>query len=676
MSLRGSQHRPLIFAIEDLHWIDRTSDNYLSFLGDALAGAAMLVLCTYRPGYRPPWIDKSYATQIGIRALSSSDSLAVVRSLLGEEDGTDEIGPTILGKAEGNPFFLEELSRVALQSPDLCRGPTVPETVQDVLVARIDRLPDVSKHVLQIAAVLGREAPLELLAALWQGPSLDTHLAELRRHEFLFERTGTNTPAYVFTHALTRDVAYAGLLTTQRQALHAAAGRSLEALYADRLERVYDRLAYHYAESTDSAKAVEYGMLVAMQAGRSYAHAEALSTLDKVLPHVERLPEQERDRQFFEVLNQQGTALFYLGQFQEVLNRLRPHEAQLNRLSDPSIASDYYSLLTTTSSFLGDRQGAPRYGQRALEEAERGGLRVAVGKAHVALTSEHYFSGRIREAIAHGRQAVAILDQTAEQALLATAHCYLGGAYLFASELDLALDSATRSCEIGQMIGDRRVQTVAGVVCSFAHTWRGAWDKAIEAGERALEMSPDPFETALALGAVGVAHLERGNVDKALEILEMAVEAATRFRSRQIQASWKAYLAEGYLMAGRLEAARTLGLEALQISRDTGYALGVGQAQRTLGRTAQATGMLEEAQTYLNQALEALTSVNARNLISRTYLDLASLANARGDREAMAASLQSAYSVFTALNAPHLVSHTERLAVESGITLRDSSASP
>jgi hypothetical protein len=91
-------------------------------------------------------------------------------------------------------------------------------------------------------AILGREAPLELLTAFWQGPSPGTHLAELRRHEFMFERTGTHPPAYVFTHVLTREVvAYAGLLSTQRQALQAAAGRCLETLYADRLERVYDR---------------------------------------------------------------------------------------------------------------------------------------------------------------------------------------------------------------------------------------------------------------------------------------------------------------------------------------------------------------------------------------------------------------------------------------------------
>jgi ATP/maltotriose-dependent transcriptional regulator MalT len=156
---------------------------------------------------------------------------------------------------------------------------------------------------------------------------------------------------------------------------------------------------------------------------------------------------------------------------------------------------------------------------------------------------------------------------------------------------------------------------------------------------------------------------------KALELLEKAVAAATRFRSRQIQASWKAYLAEAYLLNGRLEKARSLAREALEISLATAYALGVGTAQRTLGRIAQAAGTPDEAQAYLNQAVETLTTVNARYLIARAHLDLAFLASARGDRKAAASSLRAAHELFGALNAPNLVNRAEQLAAEFGLIL-------
>ena len=202
-----------------------------------------------------------------------TDSLAVVRSVFGDERASDVVTETILDKAEGNPFFLEELSRVVLDHPDIGHAPSIPETVQDVLTARIDRLPDDTKRLLRTAAVIGREVPLRVLRTVWQESAVEAHLAELRRQEFLFERAGNESAVYVFKHVLTREVAYQGLLISHRRAIHAAVGRALETFYADRLEQVYDQLAYHYADSADATKAVGYLMRLAKKAGRSYAHA-------------------------------------------------------------------------------------------------------------------------------------------------------------------------------------------------------------------------------------------------------------------------------------------------------------------------------------------------------------------------------------------------------------------
>jgi class 3 adenylate cyclase/tetratricopeptide (TPR) repeat protein len=672
MSVKGSQQRPLIFGIEDLHWVDRTSEEYLSFLVDGLAGASILLLCTYRPGYRPSWIAKSYATQIGIRALSSADSLAMVQSLLGNEGVFSGFASAILGKAEGNPFFLEELCRGALDHPDLRHTPAVPETVQDVLMARIDRLPGDTKRLLQTAAVLGREVPLLLLTALWEGGDLEGHLSQLKRQEFLFERTdGGDNPTYLFKHVLTREVAYESLLTAQRQLLHAAAGRALETLYSDRLEQAYDRLAYHYAESAEATKAVEYLARLAKKAGRSYAHAEALSALETAMPHVQRLPVELRDCRFFELLNQRGESLFYLGRFQDILTLFSPHEEQLTRLSNPLVSSDYYFWLASACTFVGDRHSAARNAHRALEQASRSGGHLELGRAHVALTLEHYFSGKIGEAIAHGRQAVTELEATTEQALRGTAYYYLAIAYVLASEFDAALESAVRADQIGLTIGDRRVRTRAAVVCAFTHIFRGDSEQAIDASERARKYSPDSFETAVVTGTLGAAHLERGDAPQAIELLEKAVAEATQFRSRQVQADWKYYLAEAYRLNGRFEEARAAAREALQISSDAAYPLGVGAAHAILGRIAQMTGSLAEAQTCLDQALETATTIRARYWIARTYLDLASLAGVRKDRAAATRSLQAARALFTAMRVPRYVERTGQLARELGISLED-----
>ncbi|MGH8068634.1 MAG: AAA family ATPase [Candidatus Entotheonellia bacterium] len=233
MSLHGSQRRPLVVEIEDLHWCDNTSEDYLTWLVESVAGAAILLLVTYRPGYRPPWLDKSYATQVALRNLGPQDSMTVVRSTRQHHELPANLEQMIIDKAEGNPFFLEELTRAVLDHADVGTDVSVPETIQGVLMARIDRLPEAPKRLLQTAAVLGREVSPPLLEAMWDGPRpLEPLLLTLTRQEFLLARPGPEGAVYVFKHALTQEVAYESLLTTRRQAgvgnaVRAAAGRGL-----------------------------------------------------------------------------------------------------------------------------------------------------------------------------------------------------------------------------------------------------------------------------------------------------------------------------------------------------------------------------------------------------------------------------------------------------------------
>src|SRR4029450_2944866 len=201
-------------------------------------------------------------------------------------------------KAEGNPFFLEELTRAVLDRADVGTDVTVPDTIQDVLMARIDRLPEAPKRLLPRGAVLGRRISPPLLEALWDGVQpLAPLLLELTRQEFLFARASAEGSVYVFKHALTQEVAYESLLTTRRQALHAAAGQALETLYASRLEDAYDRLAYHYARTDNVAKAVAYLTRVAEKAARHSAHVEAISHLTQALELLPTLPATPERRQ-------------------------------------------------------------------------------------------------------------------------------------------------------------------------------------------------------------------------------------------------------------------------------------------------------------------------------------------------------------------------------------------
>ncbi len=221
MSLKGSRQGPLILAIEDLHWVDQTSEDYLASLVESLADSPILLLTTYRPEYRPPWMAPSHTTQIALRQLALQDALTVVRSASPHADLSEELAQRIIERAEGNAFFLEELTRAVVAHAERQPDVTVPDTIQGVLMVRIDRLPEEAKRLLQTASILGREFSPRVLAAIWERPGgLASRLRELKQLAFLYERPEAEEPVYGFQHALIQEVAYESLLTSRRQMLH------------------------------------------------------------------------------------------------------------------------------------------------------------------------------------------------------------------------------------------------------------------------------------------------------------------------------------------------------------------------------------------------------------------------------------------------------------------------
>ena len=177
LCLHRSQQHPLVLAVEDLHWIDPTSEAFLARLVDGIAGAPILVLATYRPGYRPPWLEKSYATQVTLQPLSSQESLHIIRTVLQTETVPDPLAQAILAKAQGNPFFLEEIAQTLVEQGSLGReggglppAMQLPPTLQGVLAARIDRLPAEAKALLQTLAVIGHRCPRQLLMQVLTEP--------------------------------------------------------------------------------------------------------------------------------------------------------------------------------------------------------------------------------------------------------------------------------------------------------------------------------------------------------------------------------------------------------------------------------------------------------------------------------------------------------------------------
>ena len=248
---------------------------------ESLALTPLLLLTTYRPGYRPLWTDKSYATQLALTRLTPEASRAVVESVPQTTPLSDALRREIVGKAAGNPFFLEELTRAVVAHADRHATLVIPDTVQAVLAARLDQLPPEEKRLLQTAAVIGMDVPVPVLQAVAELPDdvLSRSLAHLQAVEFLYETRRVPEREYTFKHALTHEVAYGSLLQERRRALHVRILAALEALSADRLAEQVDRLAHHAMRGEVWDKAVTYGRQAGVRAVERSALREAAAGL-------------------------------------------------------------------------------------------------------------------------------------------------------------------------------------------------------------------------------------------------------------------------------------------------------------------------------------------------------------------------------------------------------------
>ena len=414
MSLQGSQQRPLIFEIEDLHWIDHTSQDYLASFVESLPGAAMLLLTSYRPGYRPPWIEKSYATQMSLSSLTAPDALHVVHATRQHTPLPETVIQTIIEKSQGNPFFLEELTRAILEHEHLPGELTVPDTIQDVLLARLDRLPEDHKRLLQTASVLGRAFSPRLLEAIWDGTGpLEPLLVGLKRLEFLFERTGARESTYVFKHALTQEVAYDSLLTTRRQVLHAAAGHALERLYPDWLVERSEELGHHYTEAGLTEKAVHYWQQAGHRAIQRSAHVEAISHLTKGLALLQTLPETPERRQQALLLHiTLGASLIATKGFAAAeVGQTYTYARQLCQdLEDPHQLFPVLRGLWNYYLVRAELQTAHALGEELLALAQQTPDPVMLSAAHRAVGTTLFYLGAAAEASTHMTQDIALYD--------------------------------------------------------------------------------------------------------------------------------------------------------------------------------------------------------------------------------------------------------------------------
>ncbi len=443
--LERSKVAPRVIVVEDLHWADDQSEEAFRVCADAIAASKVLMILTFRPGYIHPSGDLPNAHRMVLKNLDPQAQTDLATANLQAASLPVDLAPAVAGKAEGNPLFIEEVAKAL--AAGVADPRSVPNSLQDVILSRIDRLESEARDSLQLASVIGREFSLRLLDRISDMQArLEGALSELKTLELIYEKTFFPELAYMFKHALTHDVAYSTLLLERRKALHRLVAAAIEELYADRLPEHYEVLAHHYVQAEDWDKALAYLEKAVDKAIAAFANREAYDFAARATEICERLDTDEARRKLITLSEHQGALGFAMG--------------------DLAAAETAFVRMAHTARDMGDTSGHAR----------------GLGKASMVEIYKHDFETADKIA----QDALEITSDDADARCLAKATSW------FVALNTKRYDEAASLYEefeqlVPQLTDDWTLVMVGATMAPLRHEWSGRYPVAIDISQRTLE---------------------------------------------------------------------------------------------------------------------------------------------------------------------------------------------
>ena len=651
LTVAGAQRRPHVVIVEDLHWIDRSSEDYLAFLIESVAAVPLLVLTTHRPSFAVRWADKTYYTQVPLGLLTREATEEMVAALLGTRDLPPELLRVVREKAEGNPLFIEEMTNSLLERGILVRNNgglqwvgdvrvEIPATIQDIIRARIDRLEEPVKRTVQTAAVIGREFGVRLLTRISEmAEEVERYLETLKHVELIHEKRFFPELEYIFKHGVTQDVAYQSLLAQRRKDIHGAIGRAIEHLYPDRLEEQAPILAHHWARSDNQPKSVEYALMAGDGAARLYANTEATAYYEQALASARAQPASpEAHRAEIDATLRLASVALTREHFERDLTNLKRSEGLAERLEDQPRRSRILYWLGRTHYTSATPDVAIEYGRQALEVAERLGEEPILAPPVNLLGRIHWMRCEFAEACEFLARSVEQMHRLGNQVEEATAAGMLSIAHALSGHFPLAEEAAERGVRIAEVIG--HLPTLAACLQYRGQTQlhRGNWRRALPDYERGLEMarkSGDLFRVYLLRGNLGWAYVVAGDYAQAEEELGRGIRMADQLGTQFFLSTLVSCLAECRLAGGHVGDALRLSREAIALATEGNSPWLQSVAWRVLaqvlllGDPSDARG----GENAIQKAMALQRDFDIRPELARSLVVTARLLQAKGEAE-------------------------------------------
>jgi class 3 adenylate cyclase/predicted ATPase len=689
--LRIASQQPFLLVIEDLHWVDPSTLEWLSLLVDQGPTTHILALCTYRPDFSPPWTGRAHLTQVTLARLSQHQTTVLTHQVAHGKALPAEVAAQIVAKTDGVPLFVEEVTRMMLESGLLqeqeshytLTGPlpslAIPVTLHDALLARLDRL-GAAKGLAQLGATLGREFAYALLQAVapWHEEAVPRGLQQLVEAELLYQRGLPPLATYVFKHALIQDVAYQSLLKQTRREYHQQIAQVLVEQFPETAESQPELLAHHYTEAGLADQAVDYWQRAGQRAVERSAHLEAISHLTVALELLATLPDTlERAQQELLLQTALGPALvatrgFAAPEVEAVYTRARELCRQIGE------TPQLFPVLAGLRLFYTQRaeyQIACELGEQLLTLAQRVQDPAYLLVAHQSLGVTLLCLGELVSAHTHVEQGWALYDALAQRSHTfvhgldpgITCLSYVALALWLRGYPVQALQRIDETLALGQALSQPFSLAYARSTVAWLHQCRREGQLTQEHADTAIACANEQgFPYIVAFGSIlrGWALAMQGQGEQGLAQLCQGLAAYDATGSAQMRSQLLALLAEVYGRTGQVEAGLKVLVEALTAVERTGEHWWEAELYRLKGELLRQSAVLSpasgassvdastqtsdaEAEICFHHALDVARRQQAKSLELRAAISLSQLWQQQGKEDEARDLLATIYDWFT-----------------------------
>jgi class 3 adenylate cyclase/tetratricopeptide (TPR) repeat protein len=685
-----AEQQPLLMVFEDLHWIDPTSLELLTRVVELVPKLRVLVLATARPEFSAPWPNYEHILTLALNRLDRTNVQALVTAITGGKALPREVLDQIAERTDGVPLFIEELTKTILESGILREASdrfeltgqlpplAIPSTLQASLVARLDRLASV-KDVAQIGAVIGREFPHALLAAVAALPEKELRAAvsQLVEAGLIFRHGNPPNATYQFKHALVQDAAYESLIRSRRHLLHARVAEALAIAQIPRhhgsstdpessenpLDAPPGMIAFHFQAAQLPERALPFHKIAAERASSWGIHEEALQHYSAGLSCLEQL--NERSSRSLDMVVGNAHALHFLGKRVEAMALLDRHATLLDQIADDAWKCRYFRIRGHIQSFLGNRIAARESYERALALGRSAGDDMLVAEANSSLGLELQFAGDMQRSSQYYKHAAETLRDKGDSTIYGWTLVHWSLCLIVLGRISEARELARRGAAMGQRLSDPTVDAHSAYALAQCHREIGEFNIALDLLNGALRKAANPFDEAMLSVEKAVALRHTAGKEIALSALRAALTKAKQYRSVQVQVNAMTQLAEGLIQHEELNEARTVIDDALKIASSIQAKLLVARLWTLGGRLALKSGEFATAEKLLTKALAVFENSDARLRVAWTKADLFSLHRAKGNNAIAETYLDSARAIFKEIDAPIHVAQLEKLAAET-----------